>query len=840
MTIGEDTAIELINLLHRQGQNNVGAETSGSAVTISLPNVFSTTVLTLDANAVITMPVPEGDEEIAPGARKTLYLVQDGVGSRVPTWAGATINWINGSPPTLQTTADAVDILEFESTDGTTWNGIVVAPIVSGGGGSITSVFGRTTPAIISEDGDYTAAQITHAADLSNTGTQTFAGAIDVTGAFSAGTYENLPTAVAEYFVDTSHPLQSQAPSFGQVLVWNSSAWAPETPAPPFSYPLVAKQVAPSFVQGPILADGSVHQPYATAVSPDGKTLYATYSSTGVVGYWDIETNTLTGTISGSVGTTPEAMIMTPDGSQLWVADSAGDAVYVIDTATKTVIESVAVGNNPSALCFYNSSNPASPDGGPTILVANFTDNTVDFVHALTYTVYDTVSVGAGPVAIACSYTASVQGAWFLVSNQTDGTVSYWSNDNGTATLSLPGGAVPAGVAISPDSTTGYVLDRGNFTIAPIDLMASPPTLGSPVSTGGFPQSTILLTANGQYGYTAGSGFGAGAVYLWSLAEGIPSFVSEIWGPGSTTLTTLALSPNQSTLFIPTSGLQNSIVPYIVADPAYTTNVVIDDGAGDIFGPGFLKMGGDIRGGGRLIVGNAANPSPTQMHDLSAYLATDVGVTNEARALKGYWFFDPTEDYPDSFVLGGDTSLIISGSSGGAGASALGGGLQYNSSGDLTSYTYGFASYVETLGSGSITGSASAGIFTIEVSGDGGITTGVGVDIISGNNGGAGTIGDLIGVRVQSPALGGGGITNNTGILVEDQSGVSGAYALKTLGGIVSLGTSTDEVGVYGSTTTQGDMTGALNSVIDPNAKDVLQSIVTALANFGLAKDDTT
>ena len=55
----------------------------------------------------------------------TLFLVQDGTGSRIATWPG-TVDWAAATAPTLTTTAAAVDVLTFITLDGgTVWNGFV-------------------------------------------------------------------------------------------------------------------------------------------------------------------------------------------------------------------------------------------------------------------------------------------------------------------------------------------------------------------------------------------------------------------------------------------------------------------------------------------------------------------------------------------------------------------------------------------------------------------------------------------------------------------------------------------------------------------------------------------
>jgi YVTN family beta-propeller protein len=51
-----------------------------------------------------------------------------------------------------------------------------------------------------------------------------------------------------------------------------------------------------------------------------------------------------------TVGTKPEAMVVIPDGSQVYVADFLQDGVSVIDTATDTVVAQISLGSQPSLL----------------------------------------------------------------------------------------------------------------------------------------------------------------------------------------------------------------------------------------------------------------------------------------------------------------------------------------------------------------------------------------------------------------------------------------------------------------------------------------------------------
>jgi hypothetical protein len=117
---GQDYSAAMIVKLFNEGQGNKEAVSSGTAVTISDPSVFSITALTLSGAApVITLPAPRA------GAIKRLYLIQDATGSRIPSWVtpGGATRWVGAAAPTLQTAAGSVDRVTFECYDGVNWVG---------------------------------------------------------------------------------------------------------------------------------------------------------------------------------------------------------------------------------------------------------------------------------------------------------------------------------------------------------------------------------------------------------------------------------------------------------------------------------------------------------------------------------------------------------------------------------------------------------------------------------------------------------------------------------------------------------------------------------------------
>jgi len=127
MTSVQDKAEELLQLLYALGKQDVDTlDVTGATATIDAPDpdVGSTTTVVTLAHATPALTLPF----LKAGQRKRVVLVQDGTGSRVPSWVAAstpsaqTLLWNtpNGAAPTLLTAAAAVNVVDFYSYDGTT------------------------------------------------------------------------------------------------------------------------------------------------------------------------------------------------------------------------------------------------------------------------------------------------------------------------------------------------------------------------------------------------------------------------------------------------------------------------------------------------------------------------------------------------------------------------------------------------------------------------------------------------------------------------------------------------------------------------------------------------
>lgn len=178
----------------------------------------------------------------------------------------------------------------------------------------------------------------------------------------------------------------------------------------------------------------STINPNGLAITPDGTRAYVTSfnSSNSVVMLLDLATRTTIKKIS--VDTYPLGAFLKPDGSELWVTFPFGQAVYVIDTLSNTLVtllpipQSTGVAFNSTGTVAYIT----SASGPPGAVVA---------VNTSTYKVMNSYTVGLGPTDIAISY-----GDLFLVvNNNASGSVSVIDLVTGAVNTTAVGNA-PKGI----------------------------------------------------------------------------------------------------------------------------------------------------------------------------------------------------------------------------------------------------------------------------------------------------------------------------------------------------------------------------------------------------------
>ena len=127
---------------------------------------------------------------------------------------------------------------------------------------------------------------------------------------------------------------------------------------------------------------------------PDGQHAYVNAENDGTVGIIDMTKNELAGTISlGTPGEIkPMGMALSQDGKKLFVTTGKGKKLFVIDTGTNQVAQSVEVGGRPWGIAL-------SPDG-KYIFTANGPEQDVAMVDAATLTVTRKIKSNGGPWGI--------------------------------------------------------------------------------------------------------------------------------------------------------------------------------------------------------------------------------------------------------------------------------------------------------------------------------------------------------------------------------------------------------------------------------------------------------
>jgi YVTN family beta-propeller protein len=200
--------------------------------------------------------------------------------------------------------------------------------------------------------------------------------------------------------------------------------------------------------------------PYGVAVAPDGKNVCVTNMDSGDVSVIDAAKNQVIATVP--VGHEPTGIAVTPDGKKAYTAngnffnsvgnDSVGN-VSVIDTASNAVTATVDVGNKPIGIVI-------TPDG-TKVYVANEFSSDVSVIDTVTNKVTSTVNVENGPFGVA----VTPDGKKVYVTHEYSNNVSVIDTATNKVTATVPVGDSTYGVAITPDGANVYVVNSGKEPI---------------------------------------------------------------------------------------------------------------------------------------------------------------------------------------------------------------------------------------------------------------------------------------------------------------------------------------------------------------------------------------
>jgi YVTN family beta-propeller protein len=222
------------------------------------------------------------------------------------------------------------------------------------------------------------------------------------------------------------------------------------------------------------------------AVTPDGTQVFG--AETGQ--YDVIALNTATGTTTPiEVGPYPQDVAVSPDGSTVYATVTGGDTgpggsatVAVISTATDAVTGDITVGTAPRQVVF-------SPNGQYAYVT---TEQGIAVISTATSSVVSQIGDFASPQGIA----VSPDGSTLYVTNPAANTLLVINAATGRVTRAIQVGAEPYGVALSPDGSLAYVADMNADAVSVVDTSTGQVT--ATISVGHLPASVAVTPDDSQ------------------------------------------------------------------------------------------------------------------------------------------------------------------------------------------------------------------------------------------------------------------------------------------------------------------------------------------------------
>jgi YVTN family beta-propeller protein len=156
------------------------------------------------------------------------------------------------------------------------------------------------------------------------------------------------------------------------------------------------------------------------------------------------------------------------------------------------------------------------------------------------------------------------------ITNFDDKTVTVIDTATNTVTATIPVGANPEGVGVTPDGRTVYVANVGETFVSVIDTATNTVTATIPVGAGPF---GVAVTPDGSTVYV-GTGFNPGTVSVIDTATNTVTATIPVFGPSG-----VAVTPDGSSVYVVYSGFIVNTVT-VIDTATNTVTATIPVGAG--------------------------------------------------------------------------------------------------------------------------------------------------------------------------------------------------------------------------------------------------------------------
>jgi gliding motility-associated-like protein len=283
--------------------------------------------------------------------------------------------------------------------------------------------------------------------------------------------------------------------SFAAVNTGNSPVTATITATPvATSYAYIANQVSDNVTVINVVTNKVITTipvgttPQAVAVSPDGSRVYITNTNDNTISVINTATNTVISTFS--VGANSSNMVVSPDGSRLYITNG-NNTISVVSTATNSLINTILIGDDPTGIAI-------SPNG--TYLYVNEQGaNSIRVINTQTYATIANITGFSTPLAIALS----PDGSQLFVTNNNPTCVYVINTSTNTISSKIyTSGMTPAGIAVSPNGNVVYVANEYSKSVSVVNTIDG--TLTATIAVGNYPVG-VSVTPDGKSVYVTNS-----------------------------------------------------------------------------------------------------------------------------------------------------------------------------------------------------------------------------------------------------------------------------------------------------------------------------------------------
>jgi YVTN family beta-propeller protein len=248
------------------------------------------------------------------------------------------------------------------------------------------------------------------------------------------------------------------------------------------------------------IATKSVTTPVDTGTTPtigiaNGNPFVAYVANAGGASVSSLHAGSAIAGTTTSLGTAPQALAMSPDGTTAYVVDSSANTITAVTVAT-------GAAGTPATLsgCSTPKAIALTPNGSKAYVACSGNARVVP-VALPGLSVGTAISVGTTPSGVAVSPDGAT--AYAVASDNANLTPITVSSNTAGSAISLTGCTTPQGIAIVPSGATAYIACAGNAKVLPVSLPGG--SLGSPISVGTSP-GAIAATPDGRKVYVANSG----------------------------------------------------------------------------------------------------------------------------------------------------------------------------------------------------------------------------------------------------------------------------------------------------------------------------------------------